>query len=255
MTSENAFRELAEFGRRMNTIAILTLIGFIMGIIGLFVPIVGLISLVISFVIIIMFLLVVGNIKRTGLIFNDLNLQGFPLKFILGTIIRFIGLIFWEVGWTILFIWLFGDYGNGTFLIISIVLIIIGASLVIIGSILRYLAWSGLETFFKTNMEVFPPNIGMDGRKGASNCKTATIFDMLIFLSFIGDIFRIVGYFKLASLQRLVGAPAPPKYKPIAPMPSPAVAPSAKTANYCPNCGSSISSGARFCAECGSDIS
>jgi hypothetical protein len=139
--------------------------------------------------------------------------------------------------------------------IILLVLVLIGIGLIIIGSILRYKAWGGLETFFQTNMQLFPPKLANNGRSGSKICKISIILDMTIFLSFIGEILRIIGYFTLGPLKELVGAPAQQAYQPAAPIPSPAVAPSAQTANYCPNCGSSLNSGARFCAECGSDIS
>ncbi|MHA1526767.1 MAG: zinc-ribbon domain-containing protein, partial [Promethearchaeota archaeon] len=63
-----------------------------------------------------------------------------------------------------------------------------------------------------------------------------------------------IGYFKLASTKNLLGAPAQPIMQPIAPQPASAPAPSASSANFCPNCGSSVSSGARFCPGCGSSI-
>ena len=85
-------------------------------------------------------------------------------------------------------------------------------------------------------------------------CKISTIFDLTIILSFVGEILRIIGYFKLASAKDLIGAPAQTISQPIAPQPVAASAASAPSANFCPNCGSSVSSGARFCPGCGSSI-
>jgi hypothetical protein len=251
MSNENVNRELSRFGSRMKTIAILTLIGFITGIIGSFIWVVGIVSMVISFIIIVFFLLVIGNIKRAGRELNNDNLLGFPLKFILGTIIRFIGLVFWQIGFMVLNYVLFSGEGTIALLAISITLILIGVGLIIVGSILRLLAWGGLKTFFSANAQLFPPNIGNNGRSGANLCKVGCILDMTIFLSFIGDILRIIGYFKLASLQDLAGAPAQPIPQPVTPMPTPAQDPSA---SFCPNCGSSLSQGARFCPGCGTEI-
>ena len=221
MSSANVNRELSVFGRRMKTIAILTLIGFILGIIGSFIWIVSLVSMVISVIIIVFFLLVIGNIKRAGRELNNEKLLGFPLKFILGTIIRVIGLYgFLQIGFIVLL------FSGGTIagLALFITLILIGVGLIIVGSILRLLAWGGLKTFFSANAQLFPPNIGNDGRSGAKICKIACIFDMTIILSIVAEILRIIGYFKLASLKRLTGAPAQPMYQPAQPMPAPSPA-------------------------------
>ena len=131
---------------------------------------------------------------------------------------------------------------------------IVGVGLLIFGSILRLLAWGGLQTFFSANTQLFPPNIGNDGRTGAKICKIACIFDMTIILSFVGEILRIIGYFKLSSTKDLIGAPAQTIMHPISPQPASAPAPSASSANFCPDCGSPVSSGARFCPGCGSSV-
>jgi len=242
VATSQVYKEFSEFGGKMTAIAILTLLSFILSIVGAFVPIVGFISLGLQLVIIIIFLLVLGNTKRAGKTLNNQNLLDFSPKFLWGTIIRFVGQVLMSIGF------LFGSW------IILLVLVLIGIGLIIIGSILRYMAWGGLETFFQTNMQLFPPKLGNNGRSGAKTCKIATILDMTIILSFIGEIIRIIGYFILGPLKELVGAPAQQAYQPAAPVPRPAAMPSASTANYCPNCGASISAGAKFCAECGSDI-
>ena len=242
VATTQVYKEFSEFGGKMTAIAILTLLSFILSIVGAFFWVVGFIALGLQLVIIIIFLLVLGNIKRAGKSLNNQNLLDFTPKFLWGTIIRFVGQVFWSIGW----------YFNW---IILLVLVLIGIGLIIIGSILRYKAWGGLETFFQTNMQLFPPKLANNGRSGSKICKISTILDMTIILSFIGEILRIIGYFTLGPLKDLVGAPAQQAYQPAAPVPSPAVMSSAQTANYCPNCGSSLSAGARFCAECGSDIS
>ena len=255
MSSQNVNRELSDFGRRMNTIAILTLIGLIGSLIGIFLFLGSIISFVMGIIIIIFFLMVIGNIKRAGRTLNNENLLGFPLKFILGTIVRVIGMLFFEVGLSILFEILFFS-GAMMFFTVSIVLIVIGIALIEIGSVLRLLAWSGLETFFKANMQLFPQVIGSDARSGSKLCKIGCIIDMLIFIPFVGDILRIIGYFKLAKLKVLVGGPAQPAYQPAYQPPAPQPTPvSGASANYCPNCGNSIVSGAKYCPDCGSEIS
>ncbi len=241
MSSTNINMEFAKFGSRMNTIAILTLISFILTIAGAFVPIVGYIALVLSLIIIIFFLLVLGNIKRAGRELSNSELLAFTPRFLFGTIIRFVGQILMSI-----IEWFY--IGNVW------LMLIIELALIIVGSVLRYKAWSGLATFFETNSQLFPTVISTKGYKGAKLCKIATILDMTIILSFIGEILRVIGYFKLATTKNLVGAPAQPMYQPTAPQPTPTPATSTSSINFCPNCGSSISSGSRFCPECGSEI-
>ena len=174
--------------------------------------------------------------KLTG--FEMLELLDFTPKFLFGTIIRFIGQVLWNIGWfAIEDLW---------------IMVVIGVVLIIVGSILRFIAWRGIETFFRTNAQLFPPNISEKGSSGGKLCKISTIFDMTMILSFVGEILRIIGYFKLASTKDLIGAPAQTISQPIAPQPVATSAASAPSANFCPNCGSSVSSGARFCPECGS---
>lgn len=241
MSSADINKEFADFGNRMTIIAILTLLSLILGILGAFVFLFAIISYVFAFIIIIFFLLVLGNTKRAGRGLNNRELLDFAPRFFWGTIIRFIGQIFWGIGWlSIVDLW---------------VMAIIGAVLIIVGSILRYTAWGGLQTFFETNSQLFPADISYKGNSGAKLCKIATILDMTIILAFIGEILRIIGYFKLASTKNIGGAPIQTAYQPTAPQPSTVSVPSATSANFCPNCGSSVVSGARFCPNCGSDLS
>jgi len=146
-------------------------------------------------------------------------------------------------------------WGIGWFAIEDLwIMVVIGVVLIILGSILRLIAWKGIQTFFETNVQLFPQDISMNGNKGSKLCKIGALLDIIIFLPFIGRILRIIGYFKLASTKNLLGAPAQPIYQPAEPQPISTQAPSAPSANFCPNCGSSVSSGARFCPGCGSSI-
>jgi len=253
MSNANINKEFADFGKRMNTIAILTLLSFILGIIGALVFIVQIGAYILSFIIIIFFLLVLGNTKRAGRELNNKELLDFKPRFLWGTIIRFIGQVLWSIG-----MWAIGD-------IISrrasspigglILIVVIGVILIIVGSILRFKAWSGLATFFEANVQIFTQRISGKANTGAKLCKIATILDMTIILSFIGEILRIIGYFMLSGTKRIGQAPAQPVYQPAAPQPATISTPSAPSANFCPNCGSTVVSGAKFCPNCGSDIS
>lgn len=252
MSNADIYREFEDFSNKMMPIAILTLIlltwSFFSGIFG----IIGLmITLGLNVVIIIFFLLVIGDLKKAGrMLNNNKELLGFPLKFILGTIIRIVGIGFLNIGILILGLIISIDKVTIPMLALSISLILIGIGLIIGGSVLRLLAWSGLEKFFEYNAQLFPREIAIDGKKGAYFCKIGAILDMTIILGFIADILRIYGYFKMSS-WKLTSAPAQPIPQPEMPMQAPVEAPSI---NYCPNCGSEISMGARFCPSCGANI-
>jgi len=241
MSNESLKREFGDFSKKMSAIAILTLINLPLGIIGGFIPIVGFIVLIMNVIIIIFFLLLLGDLKKAGKILNNGDLLAFTPKFLWGTIIRFVGQVFLVIGLILI--------GQGA-LRPSIIIILIGIGLIIGGSILRLLAWSGLQTFFMANLNLFPADVGNDGVDGAKYCKIATIFDMTIILNFIGEILRIIGYFKMSSWN-LEEAPLQPTPQQIAPLPPPIEAPSA---NYCPSCGSEIGDGVNFCPHCGAEI-
>ncbi len=242
MSSAIVNKEFTDFGKKMIIIAILTLLSFILGIVGAFFPLLGLIiTVVFGVLIIIFFLLVLGDIKKAGRELNNKQLLDFTPRFLWGTIMRFIGQIIFSIG-----LMLIEDLW---------VMIIIGVVLIIVGSILRYKAWSGLATFFEANVQLFTPNISGRANTGAKLCKIATILDMTIIFSFIGEILRIIGYFMLSGTKNIWQAPGQPVYQPATPQPTPTPATSAPSASFCPNCGSSITSGAKFCPNCGSDIS
>ena len=242
MSGTNINKEFADFGKRMNVIAILSLLSLIVVFIGIFFWPAVLIGLIFSLIIIIFFLLVIGNIKRAGRELNNKELLDFTPRFLFGTIIRFIGqasvtigLVFLENPW---------------------IMVGIGVVLIIVGCILRYKAWGCMQGFFETNAQLFPQDISMNGSKGSKLCKIGALLDLIAFfpLDVIGKILRIIGYFKLASSKNLLGAPAQPIYQPAEPQPISTQAPSAPSANFCPDCGSPVSSGARFCPGCGSSI-
>ncbi|TFG05205.1 MAG: zinc-ribbon domain-containing protein [Promethearchaeota archaeon] len=244
MSSGNLNKEFVDFGNRIYVIAILTLLNFILSIVGIFVPLVGFVALIFSLIIIIYFLLVLGNANRAGQILSNQDLLNFRPRFLWGTIIRFGGQVLIS----------FSTWGDLTTFLI---MLLIGIALIIIGSILRYMAWSGLQVFFETNTQLFPQNISIDGSKGSKYCKYATILDMTIILSIIGEILRIFGYFKLASTKNLAGTSAQPAYQPTVsqPAPTPAAPVTTTASNFCPNCGSPTVSGAKYCPNCGSDLS
>lgn len=73
----------------------------------------------------------------------------------------------------------------------------------LVAAILQIQAWSSLESFFANNATLFPQEIAEDARVGAKLCKIGAILDITVILMFFGDILRVIGYFRLASLNDL----------------------------------------------------
>ena len=114
-------------------------------------------------------------------------------------------------------------------------------------AILNIQAWGRLRTFFETNMTLFPQNIAINAKEGSHYCKIGAILDITIILSFIGDLLRVIGYFKLATLKDLKEAPAQPAISQQPPTPK-------AGSKFCPSCGSPITQGVRYCPSCGAEI-
>ena len=242
MSDKNIMREFKEFGNKMNTLAILAIIIFITGIIGIFIRFVGFINLIFAVISFFIFLSALGNIKEAGYGLNNRDLLEFRSKIIIAMILGIPGLLFITLGIVLLIL---------GFIIVAILFIVLAIIILLIAAIFNILAWGKLEDFFKANMNMFPANISNDARTGANLCKVGAILNITIILAFIGDILRIIGYFKLASLKNLGGAPSTPATRPAAPAPAPAPAAAGR---FCPNCGSSVTLGVNYCPSCGSEI-
>ncbi len=251
MSSANINREFSEFGNKMLIIAILTIVSFVLGFASLISSFIGFVGLFLNIGIFILFFIALGNIYEAGTELNNQNLLEFRSKLIISLILGLIGSFFFVVG-------IFGlviVFNAGAILaaiIVFALFIIIGIVLLIIATVFRIIAWSKLKTFFELNASLFPSNIAEDAKSGASLCKIGAILDATIILSFVGDILRIIGYFKLKSLKDLVGAPAV-RPAPLPEAPQPAASPKT-AANFCPSCGSQIEPGVKYCTECGSEI-
>lgn len=248
MSSPNINSEFSEFGSRMYAIAILTLISFVLGIASWVVSIPGWINAIVGVLIFIFFLLVLGDIKAAGLALNNRNLLEFRSKIIACFILGIIGTIFLALGVGALIALIYYGYYPVIVMLILGVIALIGIIMLLVSAILKIQAWSRLKTFFETNATLFPQNIANDAKSGANLCRIGAILDITIILAFIGDILRVVGYFKLASLKDLKGAPAQPVVSQQQPIP--------KTATkFCPSCGSPITQGVKYCPNCGAEIS
>ncbi len=202
MSNTDVNREFSEFGGRMKVIAILTLISVVIGIFTGINTSAGFFDAVIGFVVFIFYILILGDIKSAGVMLNNRNLLSFRSKIITSFILGIIGMIIFTtglagIGITIFFI------GNLLLLPIPVTFVIIGIIFLLITAIMQIQAWGSLESFFTNNTTLFPQEIANDARTGAKLCKIGAILDLTVILMFIGDILRVIGYFKLAPLEYL----------------------------------------------------
>ncbi|MFW9897233.1 MAG: hypothetical protein ACFFD7_15630 [Candidatus Thorarchaeota archaeon] len=202
MSKSEVNKEFSEFGGRMKAIAILTLISIIAGIFSGAFSFAGFIEAVLGLVIFILFILVLGDIKSAGVMLNNKNLLSFRSKVIISFILGIIGMILFTAGLVGLGITIF-FVGIFILSIIPLTISIIGIIILLFAAILQIQAWSRLESFFANNATLFPQEIAEDARVGAKFCKIGAILDITIILMFIGDILRVIGYFKLAPLEDL----------------------------------------------------
>ena len=202
MSNPDVNREFSEFGGRMKLIAILTLISIVVGIFTGFNTSVGFVEAVIGFVVFILFILMLGDIKSAGGMLNNKNLLSFRSKVITSFILGIIGMIIFTTGLVGLGITIF-FIGSLILSIIPLTILIIGIIVLLITAILQIQAWGSLESFFTNNASLFPQEIAKDAKDGAKFCKIGAILDITIILMFIGDILRVIGYFKLAPLKDL----------------------------------------------------
>jgi len=195
-------KEFSEFGGRMKVMAILTLISFVAGVFTGFSTSVGFVDAVIAFVVFILYILVLGDIKSAGVMLNNNNLLSFRSKIINSFILGIIGMMIFTAGLAGLGITIF-FIGNLILLTIPLTFVIIGIIVLIIAAIFQIQAWGRLESFFINNATLFPEKIAKDARDGAKYCKIGAILDITVIFMFIGDILRVIGYFKLAPLKYL----------------------------------------------------
>ena len=128
----------------------------------------------------------------------------------------------------------------------------IGVVLGIIAAAIEMGAWSSFESFFRQNATMFPANISRESEEGSHYLRNSALMYILGFLLvtlLIGWIFQIIGYFKLAKLDKISSTPMT---KPTA-QPS-STTPSSANVQYCPNCGADVTGAGKFCGACGSPL-
>ena len=246
-----------EFGKKIRVIAIASVLSFIPPL----APVASIVALVFTF-------LALGVIKHINYQLNNPNLGMFRSQYVKSMILIIIGFVFLAVGGGSLainfLIPLYMPPLNSILFPISISILVIGLILLISSSIVEMKAWENLKSYFQNNRELFPINIGQDAINGCDNLRTGALLYALGFLIitiFIGFIFQIAGYFKLAKLDSIMYYQVSSNQQIV--VNAQAVSQEnvqssinmIEISNFCHNCGTRITNKeGKFCPLCGSKI-
>lgn len=213
MSNADANKILAKFGLLCPILAILYLVFVVISIIGALSLYLLRLALKIGFVleIGILALIIVGAriVGKAGSTLNNENLLTFRTYIIIGSVLITFGAhwlgILYPIGINII-----EDRatsgGAGTPEAIAVyitwgIIILIGLIMVIVGGIFNIIAWGRLRSFFDANSAMFTENIGESAKKGAFVCQLGAIFFLTFFLSFVGGLLYVIGYFMLLKLK------------------------------------------------------
>jgi hypothetical protein len=248
-----------QFGKHIRIVAIATTVALF----PLFAPFAGLIAVIYIFS-------TLGDIKALNYRLSNVNLYSFQRSYIRGFMYKLISVIFVIGGAIVLGINLstesvahdFMDVG----LPITIIIMITGIILFIVGSTVESRAWENLKLYFMMETSLFPEATRQALIEGCEYLrKGALIWALGIFIipAIIGWIIQASGFLKLAKLDNMTYNEPTEHYATkssyeIQPVPL-IVATQSETDNiginlYCPYCGSKVSEEAKFCLVCGSQI-
>jgi len=239
--------EFSRFGKKMLTLAILSIISFIFGLIGNFAWPFMIINWIIQIILLSILISAIKHTIEANKALNNEGLARFCSKIKSAAILTIVGLPFFYFA-IILFqtnAWPAG-----------IPLIIVGIILLLIAAIKRIQGWSAIKGFFTDNKSMFPENIGKKVETGSLLMFIGAIFYITIILMIIGFILDIIGYFMLSSLKDMEGAPAAkPAAQPAkVATKTPSEPAKAGGKGFCPNCGSPVEGSEKYCGSCGSEI-
>lgn len=257
MDLDNNFyqRDFYEFGKKIHTVAIASVLSFIPPI----APIAGIVALVFIF-------LALGDIKRINYQLKDLNLDIFYSKYVRSVVLIIVGVVFLVIGGVSLALSFLSPLilFNSILFPISISVLVLGFIFLISSSVVEMKAWENLKIYFQVNREKFPADVVQNVIDGCDNLRTGALLYALGFLLitlFIGFIFQIVGYFKLAKLNLITAqhtaseqqSAGIARIEPIENLQTSANM--VEISNFCPNCGMKLSHrGERYCPLCGSKL-
>ncbi len=213
MSNTDANKFLAKFGLLCPILAILYLVLVIINIIGSLSLYLLRLVLNISFVlqIGILALIIVGAriVGKAGSSLNNVNLLTFRTYIIIGSVLITFSVLWLSILYPIginIIVDRATSGGAGTPEAIAVyitwgIIILIGLIMLIFGGVFNIIAWGRLKTFFDANMAMFSGDIGESAKKGAFICQLGAIFFLTFFLSSVGGLLNVIGYFMLLKLK------------------------------------------------------
>ena len=166
---------------------------------------------------------------------------------VMGAILLIVSSILLVAGISIIYVGIFATIATmGLGLGLGIVGVVGGIVCFIIGFILALLGVKHIKNCFAALAERSGENMFNTASKLIWIGAILTIFGIGFFIMWIGFIIAAIGFFTLKDNQ-------PQQTYGYTPPPPPTPTAGAKS-NFCPNCGTSIASGATFCSNCGKQI-
>lgn len=213
MSNTDANKILAKFGLLCPILAILYLVVVVISIIGALslylLRLVFNISMVLQIGTLVFTIVGAWMVGKAGSTLNNENLLTFRTYIIIGSVlISFSSIwlnILYPIGTNIIVDRATSE-GAGTPDAIAVyitweIIILIGLIMMIVGGIFNIIAWGRLKSFFDANIAMFSRNIGESAKKGAFVCQLGAIFILTFFLSFVGTLLNVIGYFMLLKLK------------------------------------------------------
>lgn len=254
MVNVDIRNEFSEFGKKMKIVAIMTvlaIIPFIGTILSL--AIIPYLGIILSFIGFIFALMALSDIRDANDKLKQSSLENYRSKYSIAIVFRIISTIISGAG-SLYFLVNPFSYR----ILTSIITMIISLIIHIIAAAIEMDAWRSLTDFFNQNRSLFPTHIALEASEGSDKLRSAALMNVLSFLIitiFIGWILQIIGYFKLAKLEEIIGYT---ETTPATPVPSTQqvslAAPTHSNISFCPNCGAKITGEGKFCGECGSSL-
>jgi hypothetical protein len=149
------------------------------------------------------------------------------------------------------------------FFIPTVVIFLTILVLRIIGGVIERNAWNSFSQFSLMQVKEYPfLYIGQNATEKLDNAALCEILSFLLVPMFIGWIYRMIGYFKLADFEDISKKKKDEsfEYEPaqISSQPSKEIdevkETEPKKEKFCPYCGEKLRSGAEFCGNCGTRL-
>ncbi len=257
MSDINVYEKFANFGSKMKTLGVISLINILLSLTFFIFPILFFALLGLIFLSFILIFLALKHIKQIGQAIESKLLLSFRSKYITGYILSAIGFFLFIIG--------YGNIlgGQGSFAF-SALLAGVGFFFMFIDIVLEMKGWSCLREYFEENQNEFPKELSDGVKKGAFAQKLAVLSLFLWFLILticLTFVFRALGYLKLGKLkglryaQQKVGTPKIHTKVMDTESKEEALLGRTTEEDYCPHCGELIVGYRKFCGKCGSPVS